>query len=196
MWSFCEWKLPAVIAGQPSTNNELISRAEQRGSNSQRKKKKYFSRNVTMHSEPPLDNHDPQCRLQMATSPCWWPIVTGGSRNPPSAKSLPRRQFNQRLRQENRTEDNGDGSQVEGGCEHWHTTCAHHFARAIYLLHLLPPFFVHMWWQRTCSLAGLAWDVSAASRKRTVVLCMNKTLFSTVQSCVCLCGFRKRRKST
>lgn len=141
-----------------------------------------------MHSEPPLDNHDPQCRLQMATSPCWWPIVTGGSRNPPSAKSLPRRQFNQRLRQENRTEDNGDGSQVEGGCKHWHTTCAHHFARAIYLLHLLPPFFVHMWWQRTCSLAGLAWDVSAASRKRTVVLCMNKTLFSIVQSCVSVCS--------
>lgn len=137
-----------------------------------------------MHSEPPLDNHDPQCRLQMATSPCWWPIVTGGSRNPPSAKSLPRRQFNQRLRQENRTEDNGDGSQVEGGCEHWHSTCAHHFARAIYLLHLLPPFFVHMWWQRTRSLAGLAWDVSAASGKRTVVLCVNKTLFSIVQSCV------------
>lgn len=109
-----------------------------------------------MHSEPPLDNHDPQCRPQMATSPCWWPIVTGRVENPHSAKSLPHRQFNQRLRQENRAEDNGDGSQVEGGCERWQATCAHHFARAIYLLHLLPPFFVHMWWQRTCSLAGLA----------------------------------------
>lgn len=80
MWSFCEWKLPhTVIVGQPSTNNELISRDEQRDLNSQRKKKKsIFSRNITMHSKPPLDNHDPQCRLKMDTSPCCWPIVTGG----------------------------------------------------------------------------------------------------------------------
>lgn len=61
-----------------------------------------------MHREPPLDNHVPQCTLQMATSSCWWPIVTAEVENPPYAKSSPRRQFNLRPCQENRAEDNGD----------------------------------------------------------------------------------------
>lgn len=64
---FCEWKQPhTVIEGQPSVNNELISQAEQWDANSQPKN---VSRNGTMHSELQLDNRDPQCRLQMATSP-------------------------------------------------------------------------------------------------------------------------------
>lgn len=36
-------------------------------------------------------------------------------------------------------------------------------------------------WHRT---AVVKWDVSLASRKRIVVLCMNKMLFSVVQTCV------------
>lgn len=32
--------------------------------------------------------------------------------------------------------------------------------------------------------AAVKWDVSVASRERAVVLCMNKTLFGGVQSCV------------
>lgn len=153
MWFFCSRKLPhTVIVGQPSADNEL-SRAEQRDSNSQRKKKPKNSFQERRNAQRTCIR---QCTLPATTSPRWWPIVNGEVENPPRAKSSLCRQFNQRQRQENQAEDNGDWCQVDGGCEHWQATCAPHFAGAIYLLHLLPPLFVHMWWQKTCTLTALA----------------------------------------
>lgn len=101
-----------------------------------------------MHREPPLDNRVPQCTLPAATPPPAVAHCYRGGRKPSPCQILTSR--------ESRAEDNGDSCQVEGGWEHWQATCAPHFARAIYLLHLLPPLFVRTWRQKACTLAALA----------------------------------------
>lgn len=51
-------------------------------------KKKQLSGNVTMHGDPPLDNHVTQCTLHAATFSCWWPIVAREVEKPSSCQIL------------------------------------------------------------------------------------------------------------